>query len=297
MISVLIPVHNYLIQHLVNGLYKQLQLLQIDWELLISDDASEEKFKKQNIEFISSLSSENIKFFSQKNNIGNAANRNFLGTNASHKWLLFLDADTLPVYQNFIQLYLNRMQTTEKSIISGNVIYKSDGNKSLLRWKYGKKKEELTLKKRKKNPKLTARGANFAIKKDVFIHNKFYLLKEKYGFVDTRFFLQFNSNQFDLIENPVYHLGLESNKVYLEKIKNAVANALFLLKSNDEVSKEITLIGFYKKVRFCKRFFSFLFTILKGVLEKNLISDTPLIFNLQLFKLLYISKLDSFKKI
>ena len=297
MISVLIPVHNYLIQSLVENLYQQLKELEIDWEILISDDASEENIKNQNFKFISNLSNGRIQFHSQKSNIGNAANRNFLGNTAKQDWLLFLDADTLPVHNNFIELYMRRISSSECPIISGNVVYRSDENSHLLRWKYGKEKEELTLIERSKNPKLTSRGANFVIKKEVFSRNQFHLLKEKYGFVDTRFFLQFHKKQFDLIENPVYHLGLESNDIYLEKIKNAVANALFLLNNNDIVSREIALVGFYKKVRFLKRILSFLFTIFEGFLKRNLISSNPSILTLQIFKLLYISKLDVIKNV
>lgn len=297
MISVLIPVHNYLIQSLVENLYQQLKELEIDWEILISDDASEENIKNQNFKFISNLSNGRIQFHSQKSNIGNAANRNFLGNTAKQDWLLFLDADTLPVHNNFIELYMRRISSSESPIISGNVVYRNDENSHLLRWKYGKEKEELTLIERSKNPKLTSRGANFVIKKEVFSRNQFHLLKEKYGFVDTRFFLQFHKKQFDLIENPVYHLGLESNEVYLEKIKNAVANALFLLNNNDIVSREIALVGFYKKVRFLKRILSFLFTIFEGFLKRNLISSNPSILTLQIFKLLYISKLDIVKNV
>lgn len=297
MISVLIPVHNYLIQSLVENLYQQLKELEIDWEILISDDASEENIKNQNFKFISNLSNGRIQFHSQKSNIGNAANRNFLGNTAKQDWLLFLDADTLPVHNNFIELYMRRISSSECPIISGNVVYRSDENSHLLRWKYGKEKEELTLIERSKNPKLTSRGANFVIKKEVFSRNQFHLLKEKYGFVDTRFFLQFHKKQFDLIENPVYHLGLESNDIYLEKIKNAVANALFLLNNNDIVSREIALVGFYKKVRFLKRILSFLFTIFEGFLKRNLISSNPSILTLQIFKLLYISKIDVIKNV
>jgi len=297
MISVLIPVHNYLIQSLVENLYQQLKELEIDWEILISDDASEENIKNQNFKFISNLSNGRIQFHSQKSNIGNAANRNFLGNTAKQDWLLFLDADTLPVHKNFIELYMRRISSSESPIISGNVVYRNDENSHLLRWKYGKEKEELTLIERSKKPKLTSRGANFVIKKEVFSRNQFHLLKEKYGFVDTRFFLQFHKKQFDLIENPVYHLGLESNDIYLEKIKNAVANALFLLNNNDIVSREIALVGFYKKVRFLKRILSFLFTIFEGFLKRNLISSNPSILTLQIFKLLYISKLDIVKNV
>ena len=298
MISVLIPVHNYLIQSLVENLYQQLKELEIDWEILISDDASEENIKNKNFKFISNLSNGRIQFHSQKSNIGNAANRNFLGNTAKQDWLLFLDADTLPVHKNFIELYMRRISSSESPIISGNVVYRNDENSHLLRWKYGKEKEELTLIERSKKPKLTSRGANFVIKKEVFSRNQFHLLKEKYGFVDTRFFLQFHKKQFDLIENPVYHLGLESSAKYLDKVEFAIAT-LLKLHYNDKVKehendllKTFTLMKKTGLNYIC----SGLYKLFNPAIRKNLLSKNPKIVLLQLYKILYMCNYDLNKK-
>ena len=52
MISVLIPVYNYNIQKLISSLVTQFQLVNFDWEILVSDDASAKSLRSENLNFI-----------------------------------------------------------------------------------------------------------------------------------------------------------------------------------------------------------------------------------------------------
>lgn len=293
MVSVLIPVYNYNIQNLVENLLNQFESLNCKWELFLSDDMSETDCKKDNVKFISGLDKSNVILYQQEKNIGNAANRNYLIEKANYEWLLFLDADVLPVKGDFLSLFISAFKITNRDLISGNIVYDSENPKPhLLRWKYGKLKEEILIEERKRKPILNLRGANFAIRKSVALKFKMPILKEKYGFVDTRFFLQFSDDQVEVIENSVYHLGIEENKVYVAKIKQAISNAYYLMNNNIELSNQLTLISSYKKVRLFKRFLAFFFGISKSSIERNLLSENPSIFVFQLFKILYLSHLD-----
>ena len=90
MISVLIPVHNYLITTLVQSLHKQLTVEKIAFEIICLDDAStDKKFTKINKK-IREL--EGVKYNLLKTNIGRSAIRNKLAKIAQYEWLLFLDA-------------------------------------------------------------------------------------------------------------------------------------------------------------------------------------------------------------
>lgn len=294
MISVLIPVYNYNIEKLISSLISQFKQINYDWEILLSDDASSSiLLKNQNSDFIKSLKSSKIEIYQQEVNVGNAANRNYLIEKAKFDWLLFLDADILPVKANFISTYLNAMQSISEVIIAGNIIY--DIQKplpNLLRWKYGKQKEQKPLEVRKNKSLLNCRGANFAIKRDVIEKFNFPILQEKYGFVDTRFFLQFKGNQIYVLENPVYHLGIEENRVFLDKTKKAIANALFLMDTNKELSIKILLISKYKKIRMLRYFLSKIYLRFNQNFELNLLSKKPSVLLFQFYKLLYLSYLD-----
>ena len=297
MISVLIPVYNFKIKNLIESLLFQFKSIDCEWEILMSDDASNKDFKSQNLKFINTLDNNvPIKLFQQEKNLGNAANRNFLIQQANFTWLLFLDADVLPKSNTFLSVYVSKMQDTLKEIIVGNIVYNCQKPlPHLLRWKYGRKKEQVFLNERKKHPILHARGANFAVKREVAKAVNFPILRENYGFVDTCFFLQFEKNQFCVVENPVYHLGIESNAVYLKKIKKAVANALDLLDKNDALAMQISLISNYNKVRIFNKILAKIYVRFHVYFEKNIISNSPSVFIFQLYKLLYMGYLDVVK--
>ncbi len=293
MISVLIPVYNYNVQPLVENLMRQFENINCKWELFLSDDVSNTYFKNLNTDYIESLNHQNVKLFQQNINVGNAANRNFLIEKATSDWLLFLDVDVLAVEDNFLSVYISEMKSTNKGLISGNIIY--DHKKPLphlLRWKYGKQKEEIGFEKRKAYPILNLRGANFAIKRRLAKDNNFPLLKETYGFVDTRFFLQFKKEQVLVIENPVYHLGIENNDVFVNKTKKAIANALFLMNTNDKLARKLTLVSSYKKVRSLRFVMNKIYHSFGERLKMNLLSKNPSLIIFQLFKILYLSSLD-----
>jgi len=293
MISVLIPVYNYSIVSLVESLYLQFKNIDCEWEILLSDDCSNVDFRSVNSRFLAGLSHNHIKLYQQEKNIGNGANRNYLIEQASFDWLLFLDADVLPTKCNFLSNYRNAMKVSTQDIIGGNIIYNYENPlPHLLRWKYGKAKEEKTILERKNNPILHLRGANFAIRKELAKKKKFLVLQEKYGFVDTRFFLQFNENQIYMIENPVYHLGIEENNIFIEKTKKAITNAFYLMNENDEVCNQISLIANYKKVRFFKKILAKGYSIFKLYFEIKLLSNKPSIAVFQIYKLMYLSCLD-----
>lgn len=294
MLSILIPVYNYDVRELVDSLILQLDRKEFDWEIRLSDDNSVTSYKASNQNFIDKLNSTQISIFNQELNIGNAANRNFLIAEAKFDWILFLDVDTKPVKDNFIDTYVSVMKHTSKDLISGNIVYdRNNPNPKLLRWKYGILKEEVDLAERMKNPILHLRGANFAIRKSVVIDSDFPMLKEKYGFVDTRFFLQFESSQVEVIENPVFHLGLESNLDYFNKVKLGIKNALELIDSDDEFSDNITIVRAYKKIRFSRLFLNFMYKKTNQKLKKNLLSENPKISFLQIYKLLYLARIDT----
>src|SRR5690606_33420534 len=104
MISILIPTYNYNVFPLVENLYQQCERENLEYEILVLDDASpNKKFKEENSK-INKL--ENCSFQVLDENIGRSKIRNLLATRAKFDWLLFLDADTFPSNNNFIQNYL-----------------------------------------------------------------------------------------------------------------------------------------------------------------------------------------------
>ena len=75
MLSILIPIYNYNVFPLVSELHKQCLELNIDFEILCQDDASNSKLNQEN-EKVNSLS--HSSFVALTQNIAHRANRNSL---------------------------------------------------------------------------------------------------------------------------------------------------------------------------------------------------------------------------
>lgn len=281
MLSILIPVYNYTVLPLVNELVKQCNDSGITFEILCQDDAS---YSPKNIlnQEINLLP--NCSFFINEINLGRGKNINSLAQKAIYNWLLILDCDTFPTDSNFIKNYVEVISDSSKNIIFGGIIYedKKPEKEKLLRWIYGQKRETYSL--------LTS---NLVVKKEVFLQHPFDESITKYGYEDLCFFSLLKKNNFEvsLIENPTFHLNLETSEVFLNKTKTALENLVFLYNSKKISSKESKIIKAFELLKKLKltKILSFLFKKNQIKVERNLLSENPSLFLFDLYKLGFFS--------
>ncbi|WP_397447429.1 glycosyltransferase family 2 protein [Polaribacter sp. R77954] len=238
MLSVLIPTYNYNALALVLAIHKQLMHAKIDFEIICFDDGSKSEINIQNNK-INNL--QNSKFVALDKNIGRSAIRNLLVKNANFSWLLFLDADVKPKNNYFISNYM-AFFTKKNAVVCGGLLYENTKkNKSFLRYKYGKKKEEITVDVRQKHPNKYFFTSNFLIRKSVFNEVVFEEALKSYGREDSLFSIQLKQKGYHIahIENEVYHLGIDENKTFILKTKKAIKN-LFILQKNNLITDNDT---------------------------------------------------------
>ena len=283
MLSILIPVYNYTVLPLVNELVKQCNGSGITFEILCQDDASHSQKNSLNQE-VNLIP--NCSLFINEVNLGRGKNINSLAQKAKYNWLLILDCDTFPADDNFIQKYINVVSDPSKNILFGGITYedKKPGTEQLLRWIYGQKREA--------NSILTS---NLWIKKDVFLQYPFDESITKYGYEDLCFFSVLKKNHFEvfLIENPTFHLNLETSEAFLNKTKIALENLVFLYNSNKISRDDSKIIKAFELLKNLKltQFSAFLFKRNKTKIERNLLSQNPSLFLFDLYKLGYFCKL------
>ena len=166
MLSILIPTYNYSIFDLVFELKKQCDILGIDYEIICQDDNSDDALNFENGKINALV---HCSFSSNGVNFGRAKNRNSLAKKATFPYLLFLDADTFPIHNNFIATYVSAIDESSK-IVYGGIRYQNEKppKEKLLRWIYGKSREGLTVRLRNKNKYLSFLTLNFLIHKNVF---------------------------------------------------------------------------------------------------------------------------------
>lgn len=165
MLSILIPTYNFNVFPLVKELHTQCLKSGILFEIIVLDDAGTLYFKEN--EAINSFS--NCSFKANKENIGRSKMRNLLAQKANYKWLLFLDADTIPLKKDFISTYL-KYTNDDLKIIYGGITYSSElpDKEKTLRWSYGKKREAIEGKIRNITPYRSFLTLNFLIPKVFF---------------------------------------------------------------------------------------------------------------------------------
>lgn len=278
MLSILIPVFNYNVLPLVNELVKQCNSCGITFEIVCQDDASNSTENIQNQEI---NSFPNCSFFINETNLGRGKNINSLAKKAKYNWLLILDCDTFPTENNFIQNYISTISDSG-NILFGGIIYedKKPEKKQRLRWIYGRERETSAV-----------LSSNLLIKKDVFLQFSFDESIIKYGYEDLLFFAVLKKNNFKInhIENPTFHLNLETSELFLAKTKTALENLVFLYNSKKISAEESKIIKAFELLKSLKLigFTRFLFNKKRKTIEHNLLSENPSLFYFDLYKLGY----------
>jgi glycosyltransferase involved in cell wall biosynthesis len=223
------------------------------YEILIGDDGSSAEYRKK----YRSLEAENVKVISSKKNIGRAAIRNRLALEAKGDFLIFIDADVmLPGTAEAYMLKWLPFLNNSRVICGGTLYHDSapgDPDK-LLRWKYGKWREQKSAAERNKHPHAGFSTFNVLIEKSVFSIIRFNEELKQYGHEDTLLGYQLKKAGINIlhIDNGLMHEGLESNRDFLNKTKLGIEN---LSKLFDKVtdkksfSETVLMLKIYNKLR------------------------------------------------
>lgn len=296
MLSILIPTYNYNTYPLVKELFDQCKECRIEFEIIISDDGSENKEIINCNLAINTL--ENCSYEINPINLGRGPNVNKLVSKAKNAWVLIMDCDTFPKDRFFIRNYIEALSATNEKIIFGGIAYQEEvpPEDELLRWIYGKKRESIATATRKKHPYNHVLTSNIAIQKKVFEKVRFPDYIKKYGYEDLILVLDLKRNniQIEHISNPSLHLNLEKSTVFLNKCTVALDNLKYLLE-NRIIHKDATsLTRMYHLLKKMKLLFliSIVFRISKKQIIKNLLSSKPSLRLFDFYKLGYFNELN-----
>lgn len=297
MISILIPSYNFNTLPLVQELYNQAVLEKIPFEIIVSDDASpinENTEKNWNINRL-----EHCRFERNETNLGRGQNRNALIRKAQYEWVLLMDCDMYPKSKNFFKIYLNSLKAKETQAVFGGIIYFDEKPKEdeVLRWIFGKNREEIPLKKRVTDPYHYTLISNILIRKELLQAHPFDDEIYHYGYEDIVFIFELQKNNVPIkhIENPAFHLNLEKSAVFLEKFHSSLQNLKLILDKKIIQAEDTSLTKVYARIEKLKLvgFAAFVFRVLKKSFVKNLLSKNPSIFIFDLYRLGYFCQLNT----
>ncbi len=295
MLNICIPVLNYDVNKLVDSLHQQCAEARIDFSIFVFEDGSD----KKHIEINSKITQHsNVIHLISAANKGRSYARNYLADNAKLGKLLFIDCDSAILDNEYIKKYQDNF---DKDIVCGGTLYLPEQkSKNIeLRYKYGTKREMTSAAQRNKNPNTAFATNNFLISSEIFQKVRFQEFLRGYGHEDSLFGFELKTNSYIIhhIDNPVVHLGIEENAVFLEKTEQGIKN-LIIIENNKHIDKtftsDIRIIKSYKI--FKKVFLSWLpelfFNIFKNIIKKHLlISSNPNLYLFDLYKIGYYCKL------
>ncbi|RZL13411.1 MAG: glycosyltransferase [Hymenobacter sp.] len=234
-LSVLIPVFNRDVTSLVTSLLQQA----VDWpgpvEIRLLDDYSTNDCRVLNQQLVGQTG---VFYEELPANVGRAAIRNRLASNALHRWLLLLDNDSLLPDGQFIARYAQALRTSPAAgLFIGGTAYEAmpPADPALhLRWRYGRAREMRPAAMRQRDPGGQLTINNALINKKL-LHQ--FPLDERlsgYGHEDTSFGLALARAGIEVrhLDNPVLHDGLEPAEIFLAKSRQAVRNLAQVLRTD-----------------------------------------------------------------
>lgn len=291
MISVCIPVYNTNVTTLIYALDKQASAASIRYEIILLDDASTNiETREANQEL---LSINNLKIYNNEQNIGLARTRNKLARLAQYPYLLFIDSDAEVIRPDYFETYTSLCKPN--TVYFGGCAYTDScpRREYILRWKFGKKREEGVGK--------YFSCFNFLIPKEIFNKHSFSENLNQYGYEDTLFGITLKHNAIDVqfIDNPLLHTGLDTALQYLNKVELSIQNLIKiepLLKDIKEVDS-IRLLKLYNSINRLSltKSTALLFKISRRIITANLRSNSPFLFSLDFYKLGYLCSLKTKK--
>ena len=290
MLSILIPTYNYDCQGLVDALNVQARELGVQYEIIVFDDTSTERFEFRDCRVIRS-----------ERNVGRAAGRNALARAARFEYLLYIDSDSMPARGDYLRRYVERIErklqdaacrvsTPQVLVISGGRVYRKaeDVEHSLLP-AYGRRERVV----RECQPMAPFMSPNFLIDRATMLAHPFDESFRGYGHEDTLFGIELMlaGIRYTVIDNPVVHCHIETNAEFLRKNREALRTLKKMAEGRDGVGCVCTELRQVSKMVRWSRFVPFRLPMGLAVLMEKVILRWPTDRLLQVYKFLYYNAL------
>ena len=251
MLSVCIPVYNSKIDDLIKALHYQQKQVKNNVEIIVIDDASNEKFKLHNRKFFNYVD----KYVELPENVGRSRIRNMFLKYVSTPNMLFIDSDSCIDNSEYLKKYLKVLEKYKGKVIVGGSSYfeqKPDKNK-ILRWKYGREVESQKAERRNINPFVSFKTNNVLIPKEILKKTPFEEYVTGYGHEDTLMGFRLKKAGVGIvhIDNYVINKDLDTNEEFLAKSKEAVDSLFQILQIVDgdkEFIDDVKLLAWVRKL-------------------------------------------------
>ena len=220
-LSILIPTYNDVCTQLASVLQRQADALGTAYEIIVADDGSTQEDVIIKNRSINSLP--HCRYVERKENVGRAAIRNFLANEASHPFLVFIDADMVVPDDDFLRRYAEHPCET---VIDGGVVINGAASvRHTLRYRYEKNAEQAHLTAvRRQHPYQHFHTANFLVARAIMLAHPFDTRFRHYGYEDVFFGKQLHDHHIEIahIDNPLSCEVFEDNSSFISKTEEGL---------------------------------------------------------------------------
>jgi glycosyltransferase involved in cell wall biosynthesis len=289
-------VYNTDVRQLARQLADQALKTDQNIELIFFDDCSDLQFRELNRE-IQGMGG--VLYKELTRNMGRASIRNRMGKVASQPWLLFMDADTEVRNPDFFRNYIQNVSCNP--VLCGGVVLQDEPPEDktfLLRWIYGKKREQLTAQQRIRGNKFALVTTNFLINKEVFLRHGFREIIKDYGHEDTVLGYDLIKSGIRIlhIDNPVLHKCPDTSLGYLQKTRKALDNLWYISQyiiPDPEFRQELGMLRVRDRlsVSGLLPLTGWLFRRFQSLLVRNLTGTHPKLLLFDLYRIGYLCQL------
>lgn len=195
----------------------------LQYEIIVADDGSRDQVTVIHNFLINEL--DNCRYIRRHENVGRAAIRNYLVSEATGEWLLLLDSDVSIVRDNFLEQYITH--TDKPQLIDGGVTIVGDARmfRSNLRfWYEYTSQPKHTAGKRSETPYQHIHTANLMVPRKTMENHPFDERIRTYGYEDVLLGKQLQQSGTAIlhIDNPVGLDKFESNKSFVAKAEESL---------------------------------------------------------------------------
>lgn len=291
--------------------------ISLGFEIIFADDGSADAAAKQRNAIIAQLPF--CQYIERPKNVGRSAIRNFLAQTAQYNHLIFLDGDVAIERHDFVRTYLahrndadviigtlhfSRMQmncnTTEEIIgqtkeakeetkVSSEPMLYDDN----LKYRYEQRfLAKHPIKKRMEQPYASFRTTNFMVRRDLMLAYPFDETFHEYGYEDTLFGKQLKNHGATLIhlDNAATIADYEDNATFVAKTEESLRTLAAHAHQLQGYSTLLHTVNRLKGLHLLP-LIALAFRLFKGLLHKNLCSNSPSVFLFNVYKLGYFVSL------
>ena len=294
MISILVSTYNYDCSKLLHDLQTQCQALKLavgascfDYEIILGDDASTDSVAEQTNHL--ACSALGCRYLKHEENAGQATMRNTLASAALFPYLLFIDSDAAVCTEDFVKKYWEHRDDAKAVVGSIRNPDLKDKRGRELRYRYETAAmSKRTVGARQKHPYSFISAFNLLIHRDAFMSVRFDVHCTQYGYEDALFGLELQRKGISIahIDNPLVHLGIDTNRSFLNKTETALRTLSTLGELMQREAGPSKWAARFQRVHLIGAVAG-TFLVLRPLMRWNLLTSRPSLFIFNVYKMGY----------